>query len=63
MKKAMTVVMVALIAAGVGWAADPIKMKMTTEIPPGIATPHSLMFVPVLVGQHEPGKEPGPVRA
>lgn len=40
MKKAMMAVMLAvLVAANAVWAQDPAKMKMTTEIPEGIATP------------------------
>ena len=42
MKNMMTVIMVALMAASVGWAKEPPKMEMTTEIPPGIATPDEL---------------------
>ncbi len=43
MKKMMTVVMTTvLLAAGTTWAAEPPKMKMTTEVPPGIATPDKL---------------------
>ena len=42
MKKIMTVVMVALMTASVGWAEEPPKMEMTTEIPPGIVTPDVL---------------------
>ncbi|MGB3097526.1 MAG: hypothetical protein WBB46_12435, partial [Candidatus Deferrimicrobiaceae bacterium] len=43
MKKVMTAVMVTvLVAAGVVWAAEPPEMKMTTEIPEGIATPDKL---------------------
>ena len=43
MKKMMTTVMVAvMLLAGLGWAKEPPKMKMTTEIPPGIATPNEL---------------------
>ena len=40
MKNAMTVgVLVVVLAAGGLLAAEPAKMKMTTEIPEGIATP------------------------
>jgi hypothetical protein len=40
MKKMMTAVVVAVVmAANAGWAKEPPKMKMTTEIPPGITTP------------------------
>ena len=40
MKKIMTSVMVSVaLAANLGWAKEPPKMKMTTEIPPGIMTP------------------------
>jgi len=43
MKKMMTVVLVAVVmAANLGWAKEPPRMKMTTEIPPGIATPDKL---------------------
>ena len=43
MKKMATTVMVAvLMAASFGWAKEPPKMKMATEIPPGIATPDKL---------------------
>jgi hypothetical protein len=43
MKKMMTAVMIAvLMAAGMTWAAEPPKMKMTTEIPPGITTPDEI---------------------
>jgi hypothetical protein len=31
-----------LMAAGVVWATEAPKMKMTTEIPPGITTPDSI---------------------
>jgi hypothetical protein len=31
-----------VMAAGLGWAKEPPKMKMTTEVPPGIATPDKL---------------------
>ena len=40
MKKVMTAAMVAVVlAAGTMSAAEPPKMKMTTEIPEGISTP------------------------
>ncbi len=40
MKKMMTAVMVAVVmAASVGWAKEPPKMKMTTKTPEGISTP------------------------
>jgi len=42
MKKMMTAVMVVLMAAGVVWAAEPPMMKMTTEVPEGIATPDKI---------------------
>ncbi len=43
MKKMMTVVVASLLlAAGFGWAKEPPRMKMTTEVPPGIATPNKL---------------------
>ncbi|MDL1976308.1 MAG: hypothetical protein LWX55_16360, partial [Deltaproteobacteria bacterium] len=43
MKKMTTVVMaVVVMAASLGWAKEPPKMKMTTEIPPGIITPDKL---------------------
>jgi len=43
MNKMMTVVMATLVlAAGMAWANDPPKMKMTTEIPPGITTPDNI---------------------
>ncbi|MFV9691902.1 MAG: hypothetical protein ACNY01_13195 [Desulfobacteria bacterium] len=43
MKKLMTVVITAvLMAASLGWAKEPPRMKMTTEVPPGIATPNKL---------------------
>jgi hypothetical protein len=39
MKKLVTAVMVTLLmTASVAWAAEPPKMKMTTEIPEGITT-------------------------
>ena len=39
MKKIMTAVMVALLmAANLGWAKGPPAMKMTTEVPEGVAT-------------------------
>ena len=39
----MTAVMVAaVLAAGIMSAAEPPKMKMTTEIPPGITTPDEI---------------------
>ena len=39
MKKVVTAVMVAVLMTAVsGWAQEPPKMKMTTEIPEGIAT-------------------------
>ena len=43
MKKMMTTVIVAvMLAASLGWAKEPPKMKMTTEVPPGVATPDKL---------------------
>ena len=43
MKKFMAAGMMAvMLAASLGWAKEPPKMKMTTEIPPGIATPDKL---------------------
>ena len=42
MKKMMTVVMVVLMVAGLGWAEEPPTMKMTTEVPEGIATPDKI---------------------
>jgi len=43
MKNMMIVVMVAvLMVAGMAWAEEPPRMKMTTENPPGIATPDEL---------------------
>ncbi|MGB5817372.1 MAG: DUF1254 domain-containing protein [Thermoanaerobaculia bacterium] len=43
MKKMMTAAVVAvLMAANVGWAQEPPKMKMTTEIPAGITTPDTI---------------------
>lgn len=43
MKKLITVAMVAVVlAAGITWAAEPPKMKMTTEVPEGVATPDKL---------------------
>ena len=43
MKKLMTVVMATmLMAAGLAWAKEPPRMKMTTEVPPGVATPDKL---------------------
>jgi hypothetical protein len=40
MKNVMTAAMLAVVmAANLGWAKEPPKMKMTTEIPEGIATP------------------------
>jgi len=40
MKRMTTAVMVAVLtAAGIASAQEPPKMKMTTEIPPGITTP------------------------
>jgi len=60
MKKMMTAVMATmLMVAGVTWAAEPSKMKMTTEIPEGIATPDK---VQTRVGTFDlrdgiPGKE------
>jgi len=45
MKKMKTVLMAAalLAAAGASWAAEPPKMKMTTEIPEGITTPDEII--------------------
>ena len=43
MKKIMTTVMViVMLATGLGWAKEAPRMKMTTEVPPGIATPDKL---------------------
>ena len=43
MKKIMTTVMVAvMLAANLGWAKEPPRMKMTTEIPPGLTTPDNI---------------------
>lgn len=44
MKKLQSVFLIAILALSLGGieAADPPKMKMTTEIPPGIATPDNL---------------------
>ena len=43
MKKMMTVVVASLlVTASLGWAQEPLKMKMTTEIPEGITTPDNI---------------------
>ena len=42
MKRIMTAVLMVMMLAGVTVAAEPPKMKMTTEIPEGIATPDTL---------------------
>lgn len=43
MKKMMTAVMMTMaLVSNLGWAKEPPKMKMTTEIPPGIATPDNI---------------------
>ncbi len=43
MKKLLTIVtFIVLMATSWGGAKEPPKMKMTTEIPPGITTPDTL---------------------
>ena len=42
MKMIAVVTATVLLAAGSGWAQEPPKMKMTTEVPPGIATPDEI---------------------
>jgi hypothetical protein len=41
-KHLVTFGLAVLMAANVAWAIEPPKMKMTTEVPPGIATPNKL---------------------
>ncbi len=43
MNNRIKVLVVAMILSiGVGWAKEPPKMKMTSDIPPGIATPDTI---------------------
>ena len=42
MKRMMTAVLMVMMLAGLAGASEPPKMKMTTEIPEGIATPDKL---------------------
>jgi len=37
-----TLLLITLITTGLAWAKEPPKMKMTTEIPPGIETPDTV---------------------
>jgi len=41
-RRTITATLVVLMAASLAWAKEPPVMKMTTEIPPGIATPDRL---------------------
>lgn len=42
MNKMMMAMVAALVSVNSAWAKEPPRMKMTTEIPPGIATPDTL---------------------
>jgi hypothetical protein len=41
-KQLLTLSLAAVLAANLGWAEEPPKMKMTMEVPPGITTPDEL---------------------